>query len=568
MMHALAAATSVPPFFLLLTLVLSSVVVVSLLLSRFRQSLLVGYFLCGLVISNSGVLHTVGITDITLIHSLSELGIVLLLFTIGIEFSMSELKALKRPALLGGGVQVLLTIAVAAGLAICFGIPPHTAVIIGFAACLSSTAVSLKCFQDMEIPESPQARVTLGIAIFQDLAAILFMILVPAIAGSSDQAGSIGLLPALGKGLAFTAVLILFSRYGLPQTLDAVAKTRSRELFTVTVVGLCALVALLSGLLGLSPALGAFAAGVVVSESIYSHRVLSDVLPFKDLFLTIFFVSVGLLIDLKIIFENALTVLLITLAILLLKGCIVFFAARLSKLPHERCFVTAAALCSSGEFSIVVLNRARDFHLFSPLNEQIFLSCTAFGMALVPTLMKHSGLLAKKLRKHHTLAECRWEQEVGMVGKIENLTDHVIICGYGPVGKNLHENLAAMDIPVVILELNHNTVKQLIGRGDFALFADARDREALEAARIRHARGIAITVPSEELAVGTAHLALSIKPDILVYARCKFSTLLHKYRSAGIHHTMLDEEQSGKAMINSVLQSYDRAFDQPFWNEG
>ena len=557
----LAAGVSVPPFFTLLTLVLSSVVVVSLFFSRFKQSLLVGYFLCGLILSNSGALEWAGVADVGLVHSLSEVGIVLLLFTIGIEFSIKELKALKRAFLMGGGVQVGLCILLTVVLGWIFNLSWEVALILGFMLSLSSTAVSLKTFQDLGLPESPQGKTTLGIAIFQDLAAILFMILVPAIASSSGG-DEVGLVSALLKGILFTVGMLALSKFGLPQILDAVAQTNSRELFTVTVIGLCAAVAMVSGVLGLSPALGAFAAGVVVSESIYSHRVLSDVLPFKDLFLTIFFVSVGLLIDLEVVMSQWVIITIISLGIILLKGAIVLISARLAGLQTGRALLVSAALCSTGEFSIVILNRAMDFELFDGKWEQIILATTALSMAIVPSLMKSMIPFSSRIRNLKDEIKAAHERSLSIADQISHLEDHVIICGYGPVGQNLHQNLEAHHIPVVILELNPKTVKHLIAKGHLALFGDAKDAESLDLVAIQKARGIALTFPDKDLAVAAASLAREKKSDILMYARCKFKADLPAYEAAKINHILLDEEQSGRAMIKSVMQCYSTEFNE------
>lgn len=559
--HTLAAGAAVPPFFTLLTLVLSSVVVVSLLFSRFKQSLLVGYFLCGLILANSGALAWAGVADDNLIHSLSEVGIVLLLFTIGIEFSIKELKALKRAFLMGGGVQVGLCILVTLLIGWAFNLSWEVALILGFMLSLSSTAVSLKTFQDLGLPDSPQGKTTLGIAIFQDLAAILFMILVPAIASSSGS-DEVGLIGALFKGVSFTLGMLVLSKFGLPQILDAVAQTKSRELFTVTVIGLCAAVAMVSGVLGLSPALGAFAAGVVVSESIYSHRVLSDVLPFKDLFLTIFFVSVGLLIDLSVVMNEWVIISIISLGLIILKGSIVLLSAKLAGLQTGRALLVSAALCSTGEFSIVILNRAMDFEIFNTDWEQIILASTALSMGVVPSLMKLMIPFSNRIRHLKHEIRSAHERSLSLKDQIKQLEDHVIICGYGPVGQNLHENLAAHHIPVVILEMNPKTVKELIAKGHMALYGDAKEAESLELVAIKNARGIALTFPDKDLAVTTAGVARQHKPDILMYARCKFKADLPAYQNASINHILLDEEQSGRAMIKSVMQCYSTDFDE------
>lgn len=275
----LAAAGEISPLFGLLTLVLVGVVLVSLVLQRFRQSLLVGYFLCGVLLANSGLLDWVG-ADSGDLDRLADLGVILLLFTLGLEFSFKEIKHLRRVALLGGGLQVGLVGIVAGGACVLFGFPFPVAIALAVAIALSSTAVSIKAFHDLGMADSPAARVALGVAIFQDILVIFFMIILPPLLGQGDGEMAVGIVVAVLKGVLFLCACWFLSRHGIPQILHAVARTRSRELFTVTVVGLCAAVAFGAVQLNLSAALGAFAAGLVVSESIYSHRVLADILPF------------------------------------------------------------------------------------------------------------------------------------------------------------------------------------------------------------------------------------------------------------------------------------------------
>lgn len=552
----LGATGTVPAFFILLTMILGSVVIISLVFARFRQSLLVGYFLCGLVLSNSGVLGWAGADSSEMIHALSEIGVILLLFTLGIEFSISELRALRRPALLGGGIQVGLSALLATTASYLWGLDLNHAVVTGFAFALSSTAVSMKSFQDMGKPDSPQGRVALGIALFQDLAVIFFMVLLPVLL-KTNGGGASSLLFAVIKGIAFCAGMILLSRYGVPQLLSAVAGTRSRELFTVAVVGLCAAVAVASGMLGLSPALGAFAAGVVVSNSIYSHRVLADVLPFKDLLLTLFFVSIGLLIDLETLSENWLLILCGTVATILTKGLIVALAARISGLRMGDWLMTAAALASTGEFSIVLLNRAAELGALPPVLEQILLACTAITMGLVPSLMKFAEPLARKRRLLASQRRgMRSNRGLGMSGKIEEIHDHVIICGYGPVGRKLHDQLHRSDIRAIVIETNAQTAKELLHAGTKCLFADARHKIALELAHIDRARAIAFTFPHKDVVLSALPSVWELNSRILVIARAKFGYEAESLRHAGVHHVLHDEEECGKAVVNTVMRCY------------
>ena len=563
-----AGGAEVSSLFGLLTLVLVAVVLVSLILLRIRQSLLVGYFVCGVILANSGVLEWVGAksSDFSLV---AELGIILLLFTLGLEFSLEEMKHLRRVALVGGGWQVALVALVAGGVAMSFGLPVPAAVAVGIAVALSSTAVSIKAFQDLGMADSPGARVALGVAIFQDLLVILFMIVLPPLLGGEEGGMAAGLGLAILKGAFFLGACWFLSRKGIPQLLHAVARTRSRELFTVTVVGLCAAVAFGAVQLDLSAALGAFAAGLVVSESIYSHRVLADILPFKDLFLTIFLVSVGLLIDVGEVAEHWFLIVGGTLGILVVKFGASVFAARRLGVGLRPCLLAGAALASTGEFSLVLLERIGEFPgVLSEQAEQILLASTAIGMGLVPTLMRLAERLAPILEKRGWLQpkeSCL--TELTPEGELEALNDHVIICGYGPVGRNLRHALGKCGIPVLVLELNADTVRELTRQGVKAIFADARQPESLEMAGITRARSIAFTFPDAEAAVAGMRLAHEKNPEILVYARAKFSAEAERLHQAGAAHVFHDERESGQAMIKAVVSCYapEEVFEELSW---
>jgi CPA2 family monovalent cation:H+ antiporter-2 len=533
------------------------VVLVSLVLVRFKQSLLVGYFACGVVLANSGAVGLVGAESQEVIGALAELGVILLMFTLGVEFSVAEMKHLRRVALVGGGWQVGLVSLVAGGVAWGFGMAPGAALAIAIAVALSSTAVSIKSFQDLGQPDSPGARVALGVAIFQDLLVIFFMIILPPLLGAGEQSMAVGLGLAVLKGGAFLGACLLFSRYGIPQLLHAVARTRSRELFTVTVIALCAGVAYVASWLGLSPALGAFAAGLVVSESIYSHRVLADILPFKDLFLTIFFVSVGLLIDVEVVVANWGWVIGGTLAILVIKFWIAFFAARRLGVSLKACLLAAASLASTGEFSLVLLDRVAELGALPAQAHQILLASTAIGMGLVPSLMKWAQQLAPSMERRRWMSRketCL--NELTEHGVVDELEDHVIICGYGPVGRNLREALAKCGIDHLVVELNADTVKSLQREGVKVLFADARQPEVLEMAAVGRARSIAFTFPDAESAIAGTRLAREKNPEILVYARAKFSAEAHELREAGVNQVFHDERESGAAMMKSIVSCY------------
>ena len=529
-----------------------------LVLQRFRQSLLVGYFLCGVLLANSGLLDWVG-ADSGDLDRLADLGVILLLFTLGLEFSFKEIKHLRRVALLGGGLQVGLVGIAAGGACVLFGFPLPVAIALAVAIALSSTAVSIKAFHDLGMADSPAARVALGVAIFQDILVIFFMIILPPLLGQGDGEMAVGIVVAVLKGVLFLCACWFLSRHGIPQILHAVARTRSRELFTVTVVGLCAAVAFGAVQLNLSAALGAFAAGLVVSESIYSHRVLADILPFRDLFLTIFFVSIGLLIDLGEVASSWALISSATLMILIIKFGAGFLAAKRLGVGLRPCLLAAGALASTGEFSLVLFERVADFGVFNawPEVEQVLLVSTAIGMGLVPGIMRFVERMAPVLERRGWFdGKADLPLELTPEGEREALSGHVIVCGYGPVGRVLQQALAKCNIGALILELNADTVHEMAGKGVLGLFADARHPESLEMAGVERARGIAFTFPDVDAAIAGMRLARQRNPEILVYARAKFTEEADRLREEGADHVFHDEQESGQALIKSVLNSY------------
>ena len=559
-----AGASNISPLFALLTLVLVCAVLVSLVLTRFKQSLLVGYLITGVLIGNFGLMWMSGMSeDNAVISNLAEIGVILLMFTLGIEFSLTELRHMWRSALLSGGLQVAITATIAGLLAWLGGFNAIECLVLGIAIALSSTAVAMKSFQDMGQQSNPGARASLGVLLFQDILVIMVFLLLPVLYGSSESNFAVELATSLLKGVGFLVGAFLLGQYGLTPLLHAVAKTRSRELFTLTVIGICAGIALAGGALDLSLALGAFAAGLVVSESIYSHRILSDILPFKDLFLAIFFVSVGLMIDVSAIIDNWVMVLIGSTALLLCKGVLAFGIMKLMKLPSRSGILAACSLASTGEFSLVLLQRAEIHAPFDPTVQQILLICTAIGMAIVPTLMRGSGSFSKKLEHVGILAQHQhYPQKLDLKESVKEISDHAIICGYGPVGRALNEGLKSVGLQTLILEMNANTVMKLKREGQPVIFADATHPEALDLAGVSRARLMAFTFPAVDATCAAVPLARERNPGIVLFARAKFADEAERLRGMGVQ-AIHDERESAVALVRKALTSYDRGDIDP-----
>lgn len=554
-----AGGSDISPLFGLLTLVLLLAVFVSLVLARFKQSLLVGYFLCGIIISNSGIPGWLGVDEKgVMISHFAELGIVLLMFTLGIEFSLRELRHLWRLAFIGGGLQVGITAGITATVCHFLGMTWQECLVIGIVFALSSTAVSLKSFQDQGLSSSPGAKAALGIALFQDLLVIGLFLILPSLfgAGAENLGKNVGM--ALLKGAGFMIGAALLGRFGINPLLHAVAKTRSRELFTLTIIGMSAGVAFAGGALELSLALGAFAAGLMVSESIYSHRIMTDILPFKDLFLTIFFVSVGLMIDVRQVVDYWWVILCGTALIFLVKFGSVFLITRWLRLPLRPALLAAASLSSLGEFSLVLMQKTNALHPLDPWLEQMILLCTALGMALIPSTMSATAPFSNLLEKF------RWFRSKKTVPKnlsptetIKGMHDHAIICGYGPIGQRLHESLLDMGVACLVIDMNAETARDLKKSGHAVLFGDVTHPEALALAKVKQARLIAFTFPAVAATKIAIPLVLQENPEICIIARAKFSNEALDLTLMGAR-VIHDENESGNALVSQALATYER----------
>ncbi len=554
-----SGVVNISPLFALLTLVLILAVLVSLVLVKIKQSLLVGYLLSGVLIGNCGLLWLTGLDQgDPVINHFAEIGVVLLMFTLGVEFSLSEFKHLWRTALVGGGLQVGITASIVGAVAKVWGLPTADSIVLGIAVALSSTAVAMMSFQTLGQQNNPGARASLGIALFQDILVIVFFLVMPALYGVGEGSAAGQISMALGKGGLFLLGAWVLGRYGLTPLLHAVARTRSRELFTLTVIGLCAGVAFAGGALNLSLALGAFAAGLVVSDSIYSHRILSDILPFRDLFLAIFFISVGLLIDLSVIASDWSRVLLGSAVILIIKSGIAFAVLKWMKLPGRPALLSAASLASTGEFSLVLIGKAGGYRPFDPSMEQTLLVCTAVTMAAVPTLMRVSRPFGRWLEQKGVFTAHQLPPEAMTSSKaIKQITDHAIICGYGPVGRSLNEALKRCGVDTLVMELNSETVRDLRRVGQPVLFADATHAEALDLAGIQRARLVAFTFPAVAATCIAVPLVRERNGGICMFGRAKYPGEVARLRQLGVQ-VIHDERESAVAMVRAAISSYER----------
>ena len=427
---------------------------------------IVGFLLTGILAGPDGLKLIKAVHEV---ESLAEIGVVLLLFTIGLEFSLSNLRQLKRSVLLGGFLQVMLTVLAAFAVTHATGYPVQKAVFIGFLVSLSSTAIVLKLFQEKAEVEAPHGRTALAILIFQDVVIILMIFVTPLLAGKSGDLGSFLLLYA-AKGAGIIVFIIVSVNWLVPFILYQVSRTRSRELFLLTVVALCFAIAWLTSTLGLSIALGAFLAGLIISESEYSHQALSSMVPFKDVFTSFFFVSIGMLLDIQVVVQKPVLVLLTVIGVMILKSAIAGFTVTLLGSPLRIALLAGLALSQVGEFSFILSRYGIEYGLLAQPTYQLFLTVTVITMAVTPFLITASPRIADTLLKLPLPKKLvtGLYQTPGMedTRRTKHLSGHLVIIGYGVNGRNLARAARAAGISYSIVEINAETVKQERSQGE------------------------------------------------------------------------------------------------------
>ncbi len=519
-----------------------------------RVPAVVGYLLAGLIAGP----HALGlVSHAHAVEILAEVGVVFLLFAIGTEFSLPDLLALRRPALLGGSLQMGLTIGAGTLAALLWGGAPGPAVFLGFMLALSSTAVVLKVLQERREAEAPHGRVALAVLIFQDIAIVPLMLLAPLLAGQADSPGAA--LLALGvKAALVLGVVFVSARWLAPFLLKRVAATRNNELFLLAIVGLCFSIAWLTWRIGLSLPLGAFLAGLIVSGSAYSHQALARILPFRDVFSSLFFVSIGMLLDLQAAAARPLAVLVLCLGVLAVKAFVAGGVVQLLGYPLRTAALAGLALCQVGEFSFILAQSGLSQGLVTPEQYQLFLSVAVPGMALTPFIMAlapaGAGLLERLPLPAIWLRGTR--APGGASNGFHNLSGHLVIIGYGLSGRNLARGARTWDIPYVILEMNPETVLREQAAGEPMVYGDASYPAMLEHIGVPRARAAAVAI-SDPAASRRAVQALRLmNRDLYIAARCRFLSERAELLALGASEVIPEEFETSVEIFSRVLARY------------
>ncbi|MDI3280224.1 MAG: cation:proton antiporter [Bacillota bacterium] len=527
-----------------------------LLCHQIRMPAMVGFLLTGVVAGPHGVGLFESVREVEL---LAEIGVILLLFTVGIESSLNRLLQIRRAALLGGSLQVGLTLLAVFALLRATGRPFGEALFVGFLVSLSSTAIVLRLLQERAEVDSPHGRTSLGILIFQDVAIIPMILFTPWLAGAAGR-WQVPLALLAAKGVGIILLVVAGARWLVPELLYQIARTRSRELFLLSIVALCLAVAWLTASAGLSLALGAFLAGLIISESEYSHQALGNVLPFRDVFTSFFFISVGMLLDVRFLLQHSALVALAALGVLALKSWLAGLVTLLLGFPLRTALLVGLALGQIGEFSFVLAKGGLRYGLLSDGFYQLFLATSVLTMAATPFVMAVAPRLSDPIYRL-PLPE-RIKRGVypvpgpGEVRESAGRLDHLVIIGFGINGRNLARAARAAAIPYVIIEMNPEIVRKEKAEGEPIFYGDATHEAVLQHARIWEARVAVVAISDPAATRRVVELIRRLNPKAYLIARTRFVQEVQALRRLGADEVIPEEFETSVEIFARVLQRY------------
>ena len=523
---------------------------VVIVFNRLRLPAVVGYLVTGALAGPYGM-GWVNQTENVAV--LAEIGVALLLFTIGLEFSLEQLAKLRTTLLVGGGMQVLLTMAAVAVTGLLAGLAGRQAVFLGMLVALSSTVIVLKLLAERGELDSPHGQISLAILIFQDLCVVPMTLLAPFLSGQPVRAAEVVLV--IGKAALVVGVTILAARYFVPWFFRQVVSTGNREVFLLSVILLCMGTAWLTGEAGLSLALGAFIAGLVISESEYSHQALGEILPFRNAFSGIFFVSVGMLFDSRTVLENPLAMGGGILALVAVKAVIITGAVLLLGYSFRIALLCGLGLAQVGEFAFVLATVGRESDVISEGLFQLFVGAAVLTMAATPLFWWAACRVADRIPAQ-LRGWTRREPEDLSVVRSEELKDHVIIAGFGVNGRNLARVLRHVSIPYLVIEMNPETVRSERKQGEPILYGDVASGEILKRAGVQAARVLVLAISDPAVSRHATSFAHRINPTLHIIVRTRYVREMDALYAAGAGEVIPEEFETSIEIFSRVLRNY------------
>jgi CPA2 family monovalent cation:H+ antiporter-2 len=541
-----------PSFLTEILLVLLMATAVAVIFEKFHLPTILGFLLTGVIIGPQGL----GIiSDSERIRMLAELGVVLLMLTIGLEFSVERLRGMQNIAVIGGSLQILVSIGVSMAFGWWRGWTFYESFFLGSVIALSSTAIVLKYLMDRGEIDSPHGRIALSILIFQDLAVVPIMIFLSAF---GQSVSSVGL--ALGSAFLKTVLLLagafFFSRFLLPRLLHRVAAIRNREIFFLFSVVICLGMAWGSGALGLSMAIGALLAGFMFANTGFSHQLIGDIIPFRHLFVSIFFVSIGLLFDIQFFLAHIGLVLSVVSLVLFINFVIMTLLIMAFGFPPRVAVITGIILSQIGEFSFLLIEMARGSGHITPELYQVLLSTAFMTMLMTPLLFAMIPFVLKALSRFviFGVPPQNWTRPDRTLGALH---EHVILCGFGPTGKDLAVAFLEENIPFVIIEMNPDKIREAKKMHMKALYGDASNQEVLKRAGITRARAVIVSFPDALGMTQIIRVVQDLNPDVSLAVRTRYAGQMSHLYELGADIVVTEEWEASHELNRLVLEQLD-----------
>lgn len=530
-------------------LILMSVAVVAVwLFKRINLPPILAYLFCGILAGPDILALFEHPEDM---QNFAELGIVFLLFSLGLEFSLPKMLAMRHLVFGVGLGQMVITTLVFMGLALFFGLDQKAALVVGGMIALSSTAIVIKQTSDLGILNTPRAQIAVSILLLQDLAVVPLLILVPLLASDSEQSLALAISFAFLKGLIVVGILMSVGKWVLPKVFSEVARTRTDELFVLTTIMVALMAAGLAFSFGLSMALGAFLAGMMLGESQYKHQLEADIRPFRDILMGLFFITIGMRLEPHNLPNQIHWALLGLVIIVVLKVLIIRISAMIFNLDKKDSWAAGLKLCQMGEFSFVLAALAVDHEILTSQQGSLLLTVGVMSMAITPWLVDKSPEFAKAISREPVLDVTGLEQELN---QNTDISDHVLIFGFGRVGQSVSRLLKTEAIPYMVVDTDPIRVQESQSAGEPVLFGDVKQKDILRAVGIERAKLVLITFDQHEKAKSVIQLISSLYPDLPIVVRTRKDYRMEELLSSGATQVVPEILEGSLMLVTQVMQ--------------
>lgn len=531
----------------LLVLLTFSVLVV-MLFRRLRLPPIVGYLAVGMLLGP----HALNLASDGIAPVLAEFGVVFLMFTLGLEFSLPRLVAMRREAIFVGGLQVLLTTSVLAGLLWMFGVQPEVAVLVGGALAMSSTAIVIRQLGEQGELNRTHSRIAVGILLFQDLAFVPLLALESALRNTSDTFDSLQIAGAILRGAVALAFVLTLLRWIVQPLFSEIGRSRSTELFTLAALLISLSAAWATHAIGLSMALGAFLAGMLLAETEYRHQIEVVIRPFRDVLLGLFFITIGTLLDLRLLFQQLWLVLLLVLGLQIIKTAVVMLVARGVAGSVRKSLRAGVVVAQGGEFGFALLtlmlnHRLADAGLIQPL-----LAATVVSMVLSPLLIRQNGRIADILTRRQSEEPSTLERELAATRESAS-REHVIVCGFGRVGQNIARVLERQGFEYIALDMDPERVRAARQAGDPVVYGDGAQPEILEAVGLDHCSVLVVSFADTDVSLGIIRSVRKLRPDLPILVRTQDDARLDVLQGAGATEVVPETLEASLMLVSHLL---------------